>query len=90
MTALTFDLPPEVLDNIAERAAALLADRQPAPADDGYLDVPGAAAYLACSTSRIYSLVSARRIPHFKDGSRTIFRRSDLDKWIDQGGATAP
>ena len=27
-------------------------------------------------------LASARRVPHERDGSRLLFRRSDLDSWV--------
>ena len=89
MTALSLDLPPELVERIAERAADLLAERQAGPGDD-WLTVAGAAAYLHCSTSRIYQLKSARRIPFQKDGSRVLFRRSALDTWVEQGGACCP
>jgi excisionase family DNA binding protein len=39
-----------------------------------------------CPKSRIYDLVSARRIPHERDGSRLLFRRSALDGWVTSGG----
>lgn len=81
----TFTLPPELVEVVAARAAELVADREPEP--DGFLDVAGAAEYLACPKSRIYSLVSARRIPFYKDGSRTLFDRAELRKYVEGGGA---
>jgi excisionase family DNA binding protein len=36
----------------------------------GFLDVPGAAVYLSCPVSRVYSLVSAGRLPVHRDGRR--------------------
>jgi excisionase family DNA binding protein len=50
----------------------------------------GASEFLACPSSRVYSLVSARRIPHHRDGSRLLFRRSELDEWVQRGGAKRP
>jgi excisionase family DNA binding protein len=55
-----------------------------------WIGVRDAAAHLACPRSRIYALVSAGRIPHRKDGSRLLFRRSELDSWLTQGGAVRP
>jgi excisionase family DNA binding protein len=55
-----------------------------------WLDVEGAAKHLACPRSRIYALVSARRIPHHKDGSRLLFRREELDEWVRMGGGRRP
>jgi excisionase family DNA binding protein len=37
-----------------------------------------AAEFLACPRSRIYALVSARRLPHHHDGSRLLFDRREL------------
>lgn len=86
---VSITLSDEQLDLIAERAAELLAERQ-APADESYLDVQGAAEFLVCSTSRIYSLVSAKRVPHYKDGSRTLFDRQELRQYVRGGGARRP
>ncbi len=55
-----------------------------------WLDVEQAAEHLACPKSRLYALVSARRIPFEKDGSRTLFDRVELDAWVRSGGARRP
>ncbi len=86
---LSIDLPPELIDAIAERVAErLAADDQ--DNDDGYLDVGGAAEFLSCPTSRIYSLTSAGRLPHHKDGSRLLFAKGELRDYIANGGAKRP
>jgi excisionase family DNA binding protein len=90
MTGLTIDLPPETIEQIAARAAELVAARKRDGEPDAWLSVAGAAEYLACSSSRLYGLVSARRIPFEKDGSRVLFRRSALDQWVTEGGARCP
>jgi len=87
--ALSLALPPELVEVVAQRTAEIVAERlgqQPEP----WIGVDQAAEHLACPKSRIYALVSAGRIPHEKDGSRLLFRRSDLDAWLEQGGATRP
>lgn len=88
MNRLSLTLPPEVLEAIAERAAEILADRQ--GERTGYLDVAGAAEFLACPKSRIYALVSADRIPYEKDGSRLLFDRGELRAYVANGGARRP
>jgi len=89
MTALKFDVPDEFVELVAERAAQLVAERiQSEP--KGYLDVQGAADYLTCPTSRIYALVSSKRIPHYRDGSRLLFDRSELREFVRNGGAKRP
>lgn len=91
MTTLSVDLPPALVEQIAQRAAELLAERQGEHVDaDRWMTVAECAEHLRCSTGRIYQLVSARRIPFQKDGSRVLFRRSALDAWIEQGGARCP
>jgi excisionase family DNA binding protein len=89
--ALLAELDETTLAVLADRLAPLVAGRIATPAAAaGWLDVAGAAAHMCCPNSRIYALVSARRIPHHKDGSRLLFRRDELDEWIRAGGATRP
>lgn len=90
MRPLAVELPDEVVEAIAARAAALVTEQVATTSDAGYLDVQAAAAYLSCPVSRIYSLTSAGRIPHHKDGSRTLFTRPELDAYIAAGGAKRP
>lgn len=88
MSGFAVDLPDELIERIAERAAELIAERAVEPV--GYMDVAGAAKFLACPTSRIYSLVSAKRIPHHRDGSRLLFDRGELREFVYHGGARRP
>lgn len=79
-------VPDELVEKIAERAAQLVIERvrhEP----EGYIGVQEAADFLACPTSRIYALVSSRRIPHYRDGSRLLFDRSELKEFVRNGGA---
>jgi len=86
---VTVQLPAELLEQVAQRAAELIAERD-GTAQDAWLTVAEAAQCLRCTSSRIYSLVSARRIPFHKDGSRVLMRRSELDAWVRQGGGRCP
>jgi excisionase family DNA binding protein len=88
-------LSPELIALIAARAAEVVVAQRP-PESEPWIGVDEAAAHLACPKSRIYRLVSrakggrlANPIPHEKDGSRLLFRRSDLDAWVARGGADA-
>lgn len=80
--------PPAFVEAVAERAAQIVAERSEGPRP--WLDVPGAAEYLACPKSRVYALVSKRAIPFEKEGSRTLFRPEDLDEFVRNGGGTRP
>jgi excisionase family DNA binding protein len=89
--ALLAEMDDETLTTLADRLVPILAsrigqDKHIFP----WLDVEGAAMHLACPRSRIYALVSVRRIPHYKDGSRLLFRREELDDWVRAGGGRRP
>lgn len=84
---ITLDLSHEVIESIAKLAAEIVAERldlEPEP----WIGVEEAADHLDCPRSRIYALVSKRAIPFHKDGSRLLFRCSELDRFIEDGGAT--
>ena len=84
---LALNLPDELLEAIADRVL----DRLDRSAEStGYLDVAGAAEFLACGKSRIYALVSAKRIPVHRDGSRLLFDPSELREYVERGGARRP
>lgn len=65
----------------------LLQEQTTTDRTEPWLDVAGAAGHVACKKSRIYALVHQRTIPHHRDGTRLLFRRSELDAWVEQGGA---
>lgn len=76
------ELPDPLLDEIARRAARLIDQQQPTP--EPWLNVEQAAEHLAISTSQLYTLCSQRHrngLPVTKDGSRSYFKASELDRW---------
>jgi excisionase family DNA binding protein len=77
---------PELLD----RLAAKLADRCPTEPDRWLRGAAAIAEYLGCSTSRVYSLTSARRLPVEHDGAAVCIRTSTLDEWVRSGGDRCP
>jgi excisionase family DNA binding protein len=81
------ELPDTVIDEIAKRAIALLADVVHAKSEP-WLNVEQAAAHLGISVSQIYTLCSQRHrngIPMTKEGSRSYFKASELDAWRTRG-----
>jgi excisionase family DNA binding protein len=89
--ALLAEMDDETLMTLADRLVPILASRiGPDEHAFPWLDVEGAAKHLACPRSRVYALVSARRIPHYKDCSRLLFRREELDDWVRAGGGRRP
>lgn len=91
-SGLILVLPPDLVEAIAVRAAAILASQRPQRIDDAWLDAEAAARYLGYGDDRarrgrqrIYDLVSQRRIRFAKDGSRLLFRRAWLDEYVERG-----
>ncbi len=80
--AFSVAFPNELVEAIAERAAELLAERE-RPGTAELLTVDEAAVLLRCKRQRIYDLVSQRRLPCLKDGSRVLLRRADLLAYLD-------
>ena len=80
---LALTVPASLIELIASRVAALIADRLPTDEASAYFTVEQAADYLACPKSRVYDLVKLRRVRHYRDGRRILFRREDLDAALD-------
>jgi excisionase family DNA binding protein len=82
--ALELQVPDAFVQAIAERVAELLADNlSEASLSEPWIGVEQAAEHLACPTSRIYDLVSQRRLAPRRDGRRLLFKRSHLDAAIE-------
>ncbi len=80
---LDVDLPPEALQQLEDRIVARLVRAQ---SGEPYVDAKKAAEYLDCSIHALYRGVKARRIPFHRDGSRYIFRLTELDKAVEVNG----
>lgn len=82
MNDLSFTLPDSlvdaIVDRVTERVLTQLADHHPSP----WLTVESAAAYLDWPIQRVYN--HARQMPHHKHGARLMFRRDELDRWMEQ------
>jgi hypothetical protein len=91
MNAISVNVADELVERIAQRAAELLTKQSGKPAEDGWLrGAERIASYIDAPRSRIYALVSAKRIPVHHDGSALIARRSELDRWLLRGGGRRP
>jgi excisionase family DNA binding protein len=75
MSRVEVDLPPELLEAIASRAAEVALQRLDDPRSP-WLTRRQAAAYLRLPLSR---LEKDRRIPSHKDGGRVLYHRAELD-----------
>ena len=91
MSGISLTVAEELVERIAQRAAEFLADQSGEPAEDGWLrGAERIAEYIDAPRSRVYALASARRIPVHRDGSALIARRSELDRWLLEGGGRRP
>ena len=88
MSNLSLTIPDELLEQVAARAAELLAERNGnGNGSEPWLNVEQAADHLNVSTSELYSKCSARRtngFPVHKEGSRSYFKASELDRWRER------
>lgn len=50
-----------------------------------YFNVAEAAEFTRLAKQTIYQKVSMRTIPFIKNGGRVIFKRSDLQDWMNEG-----
>ena len=73
------------LDRLADAIAARMTEML-APTPIGFLDVDGAAAYVASTPTAIRSLVKRDTIPHYKaPNGRLLFDRTELETWVRSG-----
>jgi excisionase family DNA binding protein len=81
----TITLPPEAIEAIAHRASELvLAElrRSQGAAAPWLAGAQAAADYLDVPRGRIYKQLA--EIPHHRHGARLMFRRDDLDAWLER------
>jgi excisionase family DNA binding protein len=80
-------MPEAILERMAARAAELvfarIADAQRA---SPYLTVAQAAEYLCARPQRVYDLLSARRLTRYKDGTRVLVARAELEAHLGGNG----
>jgi excisionase family DNA binding protein len=89
MNGLALPIPEEFLQSVEELVRRALVDAlalERGVAADGFLDVAGAAAYLASTPPAIRALVKRRAIPfHKAPNGRILFDRNELDTWVRVG-----
>ena len=75
-------LPADVVEVIARRAAELVAAGSSSSASP-WLSTEQAAEYLAAKPARVHDLVALGRLTPRRDGRRLLFRRVDLDEYLE-------
>jgi excisionase family DNA binding protein len=82
--SVTLAVPREVLEALAQRAAAIVLERlaiETAPASE-YLSVAEAAELIRAKPQRVYDLLSAGRLTRLKDGSRVLVNRAEIEAYL--------
>ena len=49
------------------------------------LNADQAAEFLHIAKQTLYSMTSRRKIPFYKNGKKILFRRGDLEEWLNSG-----
>jgi hypothetical protein len=70
-----------IADRVVEKLAHQLAGRE------RWVGVEAAAAHLDCDPRRVYDLCSKSDLPYAKEGTRSLFRLSELDAWLERRNA---
>jgi len=85
VNGVALQVPPELIEAVAQRAAELVLAAQGASAAPAspWMTTAEAAEYLSWPRDRLDKLTSARAIPHRKHEGRVLFHRRELDEWLD-------
>jgi excisionase family DNA binding protein len=83
VTGITLDIPEALVEQIARRAADLVAERQPSNGLSPWLSAPEAAERLRCDRDRIYDLIALGKLTPRRDGRRVLLHRDDLDAYLE-------
>jgi len=84
MNTITLELSDEVIEQIAQRAAAIVAGSATQSLSP-WLDTKSAAQHLCCGSDRIHDLVQLGKLTPRRDGRRLLFRVTDLDDYLEDG-----
>lgn len=80
---LSFELTGEQLEAIACRVGEILSEREPTNSS-AWLDTDQAAEHLCTSRDRVHDLVALHKLSPRRDGRRLLFRRQDLDAYLER------
>ncbi|MBS0424570.1 MAG: helix-turn-helix domain-containing protein [Proteobacteria bacterium] len=79
-----FELIFDKLNNIENLLKAVMKKDNGTIVVTEVFNLKQAAEYVSLSKSAIYKKTSERNIPHFKQGKKLYFKRSELDTWLTE------
>jgi excisionase family DNA binding protein len=71
---------------VAELVTAELDRRHASDPESPFLTVEQASTYLGASRQRVYDLCSDGRLRRYRDGTRLLVRRDEIDAYLTDGG----
>ncbi len=74
----------EIVTAVLEKIKPLLKNNSKARREDTIFTVKELAKYLKVDTSWVYKRVHLKDIPYFKLGKYPRFKKSEIDKWINE------
>ena len=77
-----FELILDKLNNIENLLKTVIKNDNGTVTITEVLNLNQAAEYVSLSKSAMYKKTSERNIPHFKQGKKLYFKRSELDDWL--------
>ena len=77
-----FELILDKLNNIENLLKTVMKNDNGTVTITEVLNLNQAAEYVSLSKSAIYKKTSERNIPHFKNGKKLYFKKSELDDWL--------
>jgi hypothetical protein len=88
MSGVSLILPPEVLEQLAQRVADILEERTSAKSfpDVGsrWMTIEEASEYLRCRPQRVRNLRSARRLTPHVEGGRALCDRAEVENLVEE------
>lgn len=81
-------LPDELVERIAQRAAALVVEQLDArPTEPEWMTAAETAQWLHVPLQRVRHLTAGGRLPHVKEGNRVLYHRPTLRSHLLTGAA---
>ena len=86
LKAFISELVTEAVDSAIERQQSELSNlKNEKDIRNEILNSEQAAEYLHIAKQTLYTLTSKRKVPFYKNGKKVLFRKGDLDDWLNQG-----
>ena len=87
MSGLHLDISSEFLEQLVELVTARVLERLDLdrPAHSPLLTILEAADFLRCRRQRVDDHLSAGKLRRYKDGSRTLINRAELEAYVQIG-----